>query len=379
MHYLDQIDDLLTRADGLRHGPAQITVVEEAVNLADRHNDVAAGFDTRLEFVSAALFAGQPDRMLVAFAWMLAQFDLDPELYDSPRLLWQYKWVVNALPDFPQITRAQIEEMFADMERRYRAAGASMETIFFKKRAVACKMGDLVAAGEAHRALAGLPRDDLSDCLACEMDAKVEYLFVQQEFEQGVEAAGPILRGRYTCSEVPQVTYAQLLAPLLRLERSDEAAQHHLVGYKMIARNPVEFIPQLAEHLEFLALTDNLPRAVRLFEKHLILALESPCPAWRFRFLLAAKLLCERLAEAGRDSVKLKLPEAFPVRTDTGQYRTTNLADWFTADLTDWAHRFDGRNGNDFFRQRIHAIADLKTIARPVALPNRDEDGRYGR
>src|SRR5262249_45239648 len=239
MHYLDQIDELLGKANALGHGPAQIALVEEAVNLADQHNDADAGFDARLEFVSAALFAGQPDRMLVAFAWMLAQFDRDPELYDAHRLLWQYKWVVNALPDFPQITRTQIEEMFADMERRYRAAGASMETIFFKKRAVAYKMGDLPAAGEGHRALAGLPRDELSDCLACEMDAKVEYLFVHHEYEQGVAAAGPILRGRYTCSEVPQVTYAQLLVPLLRLERGDEAAQHHLVGYKMIARNPV--------------------------------------------------------------------------------------------------------------------------------------------
>src|SRR5437867_1014482 len=116
MSYRDEIDELLGRADTLRHGAARIALVEEAVNLADRHNDTDAGFDARLEFVSAALFAGQPDRMLVAFAWMLAQFDRDPELYDAHRLLWQYKWVVNALPDFPQITRVQIEEMFADME-----------------------------------------------------------------------------------------------------------------------------------------------------------------------------------------------------------------------------------------------------------------------
>src|SRR5713226_3290360 len=143
MNYFDQIGELVDRANGLRHGPTQLALVEEAVNLADAHNDTAAGFDTRLEYVSAALFAGQPDRMLVAFAWMLSQFDRDPEAYDAHRLLWQYKWVVNALPDFPQITRAQIEEMFADMERRYRAFGASMQTIFFKKRGVAYKMGDV--------------------------------------------------------------------------------------------------------------------------------------------------------------------------------------------------------------------------------------------
>jgi hypothetical protein len=379
MDYLDQIDELLGRANSMRHGPTQVAMIEEAVNLAEQHNDVAVGFDARLEYVSATLFAGLPDRMVVAFAWMFVQFDRDLAAYNAHRLLWQYKWVVNALPDFPQITRAQIEEMFADMERRYRAHGASMQALWFKKRAVAYKMGDWAAAAAAHRAMAGLYRDDLSDCHACEVDARVEYHFMEREYEQGVAAAGPILRGRLSCSEVPQVTYAQLLIPLLRLSGTDEATQHHLVGYQMIARNPVEFIPQLGEHVEFLALSDNLPRAVRLLEKHLILALETPCPAWRFRFFLAAKLLWEQLAETGRDIVKMKLPDAFPARTESGQYRPTDLAAWFTADLAEWVSRFDARNGNDFFRRRIDGAAELKTIARPVTLPNPDEDWRSGR
>src|SRR5437868_4533443 len=163
MNYREQIDELLAQAAEMRNGPAKMALAEDAVHLADYHNDVEAGFDARLEYVSAALFAGMPDRMLVAFSWMLAQFDRNPDSFDSHRLLWQYKWVVNALPDFPQITRAQIEEMFADMERRYREFGASMQSIAFKKRGVACKMGDWEAAAEANRAMASLRRDELSD------------------------------------------------------------------------------------------------------------------------------------------------------------------------------------------------------------------------
>jgi hypothetical protein len=376
----DQIDELLDRATGMRPGPTQVALTEEAVNLADHHNDVEAGFQARLEHVSATLFAGLPDRMLVAFSWMLAQFDRDPHAFDAHRLLWQYKWVVNALPDFPQITRTQIEEMFTDMERRYRKFGASMQTIFFKKRGVAYKMGDAERAAEANRAMIGQPRDDLSDCLACEVDSQVEYHFIQRDYEQGVLKAAPILNGRYSCSEVPQVTYAQILIPLLRLDRGDEAMGHHLVGYKMIARNPVEFIPQLAENMEFLTLSENLPRAVRLFEKHLILALESPCPEWRFRFFLAAKLLCERLAESGRDSVKLRMPDAFPIRTESGKYQTSELADWFAGDLTALAQRFDARNGNDHFARRIASVGELKSLVQSIPVPKRDDDvPRYSR
>src|SRR5438132_297337 len=135
------------------------------------------------------------------------------------RVLWQYKWVVDHLPDFPQITRAQIEEMFADMRKRYRAYGASMQVVELKRRAVAMAMGDHDAAVDADEAMRQHRRDDLSDCKACEMDADCDYYYFLGADEVGVEKAGPLLRGRYSCSEVPQLTYAAILLPLLRLGR----------------------------------------------------------------------------------------------------------------------------------------------------------------
>src|SRR5438876_12408062 len=111
MDYRDQIADLLDRAKSLGHGPAQAALTGQAVDLADAHQDVEVGFHARQEHVNATMFAGQPDRMLVAFSWLLAQVDRDPTAYDMHRVLWQYKWVVDHLPDFPQIPRAQVEEM----------------------------------------------------------------------------------------------------------------------------------------------------------------------------------------------------------------------------------------------------------------------------
>src|SRR5262249_44130607 len=166
----------------------------------------------------------------------------------------------------------------------------------------------------------------------CEMDADCDYYYYLGADEVGVERAGPLLRGRYSCSEVPQLTLAAILLPLLRLGRGAEAMPHHVAGYRMIAKNPVEFIPSIAHHIEFLALTDNFPRALKLVERHLSLALDTPCLAWQFDVFLAVKTLLEEVqARRANAALKLRLPEAFALHNAAGEYRVGDLLQWFDA------------------------------------------------
>lgn len=372
--YRDQITELLERAEALPHGASQVAICEEAVRLADRHQDMRAGFQARSQYVTATMFSGQPEKMLVAYSWLLSVFDHDPESYDAFELLWQYKWVIAALPDFPQISRRQIEEMLADMQRRYEEVGASLQAVWNKRRAAAVKMGDRTAAEHAHRELARHRRDELSDCRACEMDEEVEFAFFTADLERGVNRAKPILRGEFVCGEVPQITYAQLLRPLLQLGRGDEAMDYHLRGYRMISANPSEFVSQIAEHIEFLTLTDNLPRAGRLLEKHLALALDTTALSWRFDMYRAAKLFLERLHDKGHQTLKMRVPEYFPLYNEMSAYRVTELDGWFTQRLDEMAQRFDARNGNSYFRERIASVDKWRRQITPVPLPTRETD-----
>ena len=74
------------------------------------------------------------------------------------------------------------------------------------------------------------------------------------------------------------------------------------------------------------------------------------------------------------------MPDAFPLKFESGgQYRISELAEWFTADLTELAARFDARNGNDFFQRRIGGVADLKMLVRSIPVPKRDDESRYAR
>jgi hypothetical protein len=364
----DRFEELIEQAGALDTGPAKVALLEEAVRLADTLNNVEDAFHARMQLVTAAMSAGQPDVMLVAFSWCLSQCDRDPDTFDEEELLWEYKWIVEEVPIFPQVSRAQIDEMLADMGRRYERVGSSLHAVHQLRRDVSMYTGDRPAALAAAAVLDRTRRDWLSNCEACVLDGTVEYLLFLDKPSEALAKAGPILAGRKKCSEVPHRTYARVLLPLLQEWEVQQAMGHHLKGYKLIARNP-KFLSQHGMHLTFLTLTDNLARGVKLLERHLPMALATTGVAWRFDFYLAARLLLERLAEQGKDQLKLRLPETFALWNDGDRYQVADLAAWCTGQLEDLARQFDARNGNDYFKRRIAELQTLKKLVTPCPVP----------
>src|SRR5579884_3112427 len=116
--YQIQVEELMDQAAVLPDGPSKLALLEEAVRLADVHQDTALADEARDDLIRTATFSGYPEKSLVAFSWRLAQSDRDPEVFPEQALLWQYKWIANSLKYFPQITRTQIEDAFDDLARR---------------------------------------------------------------------------------------------------------------------------------------------------------------------------------------------------------------------------------------------------------------------
>jgi hypothetical protein len=351
----DQIAELLERAEELDEGPAQVAVVEEAVRIADAHHDEEAAFHARKQLVQSASFGGQPDVALVAFSWCLALCDRDPETYDEAELLWQYKWVIENLPDFPHITRRQIEDLFADMTRRYERNGSTLNAVYQIRRDVAAQMCDRQAAEEANARFERTPRDYLSNCKACVNDSTVEYRLFLGDDAGALDAARPALDGKVTCAEVPHRTYAYVLLPLLRLGKVERAARYYRAGYKLVRPNP-KFVRHKAYHLAFLALTGNLDRAVRLFERHLPEAVRTPSDYWRFEFYAAARLFLDRLCE-GQEIPPIRVPEELRDGAEP-TLPAQAVAAWFDDRLSELAAAFDARNGNDGHTRRLGWFRD---------------------
>jgi len=364
--YKDRVDDLRSEAARAPEGPLQVDLLEEAVRVADVHQDLDLGYESRIELVDAACWAGFPDRMLVAYTWCLAQFDRHPGRFEVFQLYWMYKWILNEVTYFLRIPRDRIDAAFEDARRRYGERGFSPRPLHQLRTTALSFMGHPAEAEEQHRKWMDAPRDSYSDCAACELSCRVDYLIEQRRDEEAVETARPLLLGRQRCKEEPGRTFSRILRPLVRLGRAAEAIPCYLKAARFTGRNP-KFIWAAGNFLSFLGLTGNLPRGLRLVEGRFRIALETRAPSNRFDFLLGLRLFLGILAETREQPLKLRLPDTFPLFRPDASYPLPDLLAWCDRELSDLARQFDARNGTDALARRVAAHGDLRKHA--VSLP----------
>ncbi len=353
--------DLISKAFWMDDGEEHITVAENAVREADLSEDLNTQYEAREQFVRACVFGGETDRGLVAFAWLLAKFDQNPGRFSEFDILWKYKWIVGLLHEFPQIPRARIMEMLDDLARRSERAGYGLRAVYTHRYRIEKFWDNRVAAIENFIMMQDLPIDDLANCSACELDENVSFAIYCGRDETALTIAGRILDGSQTCRSVPHRTYANLLLPMVRLGRQKEGLVFHRTGYRLISENKA-FLDRVADHLLFLALTENLDRANEVFEKHYPWTEQSHNMASRFRFFRAAWFLFSVMLDRGKDQIALKLPKSFPPNAENGRYQTKLLADWFKQSADELAVRFDKRNETDFFSRTLAETPALKKL-----------------
>jgi cellulose synthase operon protein C len=141
---------------------------------------------------------------------------------------------------------------------------------------------------------------------------------------------------------------------------------YHRRGYKLRSQN-TRHLDSIAKHIAFLALTDNLGRSVRLFEKHLPDALQTTNVFNRLRFLTDTLPLLDRLLKTGQATKYIRVPIECPIAID-GKSTTTAIRDWVQDTATELAAAFDARNGNDYYGKRLTAAGRLQRWFDPCPL-----------
>jgi hypothetical protein len=293
----DPVGGLLREAAGLPEGPVRLALLEEAARAADACGDVATGFRIRSpELMWSAINAGQPEKLLVAFAWCLARSDRDPQRFPAENLLWEYsRWVLDVLCSFPQFPRRQIAEALDDMETRFRGAGRSLRVVAKQRCLCAAFLGDLDAADAGWHDWQRLPFDPEWDDAADECCDAVRYLLERDRDEAALALAAPIRDGRLRSDVVPHNVFGCLLLPLSERGLVAEAMRCHRRGVRLVSDSQ-NFLGMLGYHMEFLAAIGDADGAVRLFERHLPLALRTTDPLRTFFFHQSCRFSLSTLA-----------------------------------------------------------------------------------
>ena len=350
-----RIRELIDDADGLEDGTARVAMLEEAVNLADSLGDVIAAYEARLELIEAAVFSGHPRQALVAYAWCLAKQPEDPELFDEYELIWRYKWVATRTASFPTIPRSEILAAVDDMESRIRRLGGTSRIVHDVRWTLLADMGRYDEAAQEFALWKDAPADDFSDCDACELDSEVWWHLQIDQRETALTLAKPILAGKMSCTYVPQMTYAQVLEPLWKAQRTEEAATYHRRGYRTLRDVPSD-LNEASNHLLYLALSENKSKGVRVLERFLPLAAQTHDLDHRFWFYRSAVAMFGALAGKQDRRRKLRLPKTLACYAEDESYRPGELEEWFRRESQQIAQQFDRRNESTRFADALGEV-----------------------
>ncbi|MGZ9587283.1 hypothetical protein [Paenibacillus marinisediminis] len=336
--------ELMSQAEGMPDGVAKLEVLEEAIRILDSDGEIEEGYRLRDHYIHMAQLEGFPLKALIAFAWQLGQYDRNPGLYSSNQLLWAYKWIVYNSSHFPDISLQQIYDLLEDLWKRYKEHGYSERTYHYLRFCLAVDMGMLSEAEQYMQRYLKLPRDDYSDCKACEQDMLVLYYAATGQHKQALKSAKLITNGLLKCSQVPHTTFSYLLLPELYDKSEKKARDLHLRGYSLI-KGKSDFIYHIGKHIEFCAIIDP-EKGIELFEQHIAMAMSNEDPFKKMNFFLYAAMLLQKLEREG-SSYRPRVPAS--LLSNSEEATLANVSRQVTERARSLIQQFDRRNGNHYY------------------------------
>ena len=352
-----EIWSLYDRAGELpKQSEVALSLLEQAVRLADVASDVPVAWDMRKRLIERCLFTQTWDRFFVHFAWMVARHDEEPARYTTHTILWHYKWAIESCLLDPNVSAARVDGLLDDFERRLREAGHSLRTVHHMRHYRARAFGDHDALARHLEGWRDGRRDRMSDCLVCELDQMGQSLLVLDRAEEALELFASILGHPQPCAEVPAVTRGNMLHPLWARRERRRASALHRRGYEDVRRT--KFLDAQVKHLAYEAarFTDE-GVLLAMIERHLPAGVEQ-LAAPRLELYRATAFGLRRIA-ARRATVPLRLPEPLAVPSEGGHIELSALLRRLDEEIAALGDAFDRRHGNRNERDRTERYEAL--------------------
>jgi tetratricopeptide (TPR) repeat protein len=292
--------------------------------------------------------------LTVAFARCIAQCDEDPDRFPIDNILWEYRWVCTELLDFPDVPLTQINDLLDETTRRYKVAGSTMRAVNLLKMRISINIGDPKSAMKHFKAFRKCQRDWLSDDEITEATFYFDCLVLQKKYQEAIELG----RRAIVAGDLHHngSVYADLLNCYMMLDDLESAKECHRKGYRLVSENP-RYVNSVGKHVAYLALTNQFPRGVTLFNRHFAVAMSAVSEDFQYMFYSCAMLLFERLSRKANKPLRLNVPNQAAFYDDSGRYVPSNVYDWLVAESRRIADRFDTRNGNPSYGKRLKEIA----------------------
>ena len=210
-------------------GTARLGAIRMAIEEADTAQDVRWQFRFRYDFVRESIFSGDRYHGLIRFPEMLHIYGEHHELAESEHcrydMLICFRWIVEAISEFPQVTRSEAESYFRSLKEMLLDQGKSLSCYFMKRGYFYMRIDRDLAAANYYRFL-DAPLDDSSDGRPLCCNHRVMYQLYLGNEEAALREAEPILSGRLRAYCLPYATHHKFLRFYLSRGEYDKAEEY---------------------------------------------------------------------------------------------------------------------------------------------------------
>jgi len=334
----ESIEESLRALAELPAGRAKASQLETLATEAADINEPRLEASVLLELSRAYEYGAEGEKLPLAVGRLLRLADRYPNELGGRRLhsiYWQLKWMTSRMIDNPAVPLSTVDRWLDEFEARYQQRAYSPRPVHADRAELALLLGDQEAASAAMTASMHAPRDQMSDCEACERCSWGRWRVEFGDDEGALSAWGPVLDGTLTCAEEPHYVLSYALLPMLRLGLFDQARGAFLRGYPMVKGN-VSLMTAVGRYVEFCALTGNEARGLEILATHAGWLTDTAVDtSRRLGFLCGVVVLLQRLDALGQG--------ALPVG---GSSTVSSLLASFSAEIDELCARYNNRNGN---------------------------------
>lgn len=311
--------------------------IQKLLNFAEElENQEEWGFlyYVNMELSETANSIGEVDLFIDTFFWCLDLFDQNEDAFDLEQILWHYKWLLEVLHQSIRFSMEGINHYYEDFKNRLIQSDYSLRSYYQAMFVRELYLDHLDDAKQYFNLYKGSVRDDLSNCEKCEMYDEMVYHLKSDNIQEAVSIQEGIINSNIDCDEAIHKSYTNLLLPLLKENRIDEALLLQQKAY-FVTYNRTKYIPELSIQIIFLTYVDP-DRALELFYKHVDMCEKVSNLYFKFEFWLASLFMAKKL-KINEDEFIFDLEKLEQIVYDLGR-------------------DFDKRNGNNAYFNRIESL-----------------------
>lgn len=319
-------------------------------------NDDDLEYEVRTEFMDTThdVLVDLEDRM-ACFGWLLQYEEKNQHYWTTHTVMWYYKWVANDLASSYLFPKARIMALLDDMAKRYEARQYGLGPVYACKKAIYSSMGDPVEALKYHRLNEEAEDSEMDDCKACQLNGKVELANFLGNYDQALKYAAPLLSRKHTCASVPLTTYAKAVEAYIALEKWDQIEPLIQKGMEEIGTN-LGYFYSFSIFIQAYTFLGKFSEARAIFEKTVEKVFDKNQPLLQLRYFISVARLMDALLHAGHQEIIL--PPVLQTMLAAQGLRSQQVHDFqafFEEKSKDLAARFDQRNENSFYTDKIAA------------------------